>query len=174
MIRLAGIVRESIVDGPGFRFVVFVQGCPHHCPGCHNPQTHDPNGGYDVSWEELFSEVKKDPIIQGITLSGGEPMEQAKELLPLAKAVNAYGKNVMSFSGYTFEQLLGKGKKEPEVIELLKELTLLVDGRFIMAEKDLSLLFRGSRNQRIVDVQKSLAAGKAVIAEIQYTEKDHL
>jgi len=174
MIRLAGIVRESIVDGPGFRLTVFVQGCPHHCPGCHNSQTHDPKGGEDVAWEDIFEEFKKDPILQGITLSGGEPMDQASELLPLAKAVNAMGKNVVSFTGYTFEKLLEKSKTNPAIMDLLKELTLLVDGPFILEQKNLSLLFRGSENQRILDVPKSLKENRAVISEIQLNEKDHL
>ncbi len=166
-IRLAGIVRESIVDGPGFRFTVFVQGCPHHCPGCHNPQTHDPAGGEDCDWETIFDEFKKDPLLQGITLAGGEPMEQAAALLPLARAVRAMDKNVMAYSGYTFEQLLEKGKTEPAVLELLRECFLLVDGRFVLEKRNLELLFRGSENQRLIDVQKSLAEGKAVLMELE-------
>ncbi len=164
-IRLAGVVRESIVDGPGFRFTVFVQGCPHHCPGCHNPQTHDPSGGEDCDWQTIFEEFRRDPLLQGLTLSGGEPMDQAGALLPLAKAVRETGKNVMVYSGYTFEELLEKGKKDPAVPELLKECFLLVDGRFLLAQRDLELLFRGSRNQRLIDVPASLEQGKAVLWE---------
>jgi len=165
-IRLAGIVRESIVDGPGFRFTVFVQGCPHHCPGCHNPQTHDPAGGEDCDWETIFSEFCKDPLLQGLTLSGGEPMEQAEALLPLARAVRGMGKNVMAYSGYTFEQLLEKARREPAVLELLRECFLLVDGRFVLAKRDLTLRFRGSRNQRLIDVPRSLKAGQAVLYKL--------
>jgi anaerobic ribonucleoside-triphosphate reductase activating protein len=164
-IRLAGIVRESIVDGPGFRFTVFVQGCPHHCPGCHNPQTHDPAGGEDCDVETIMDEFVKDPLLQGLTLSGGEPMEQAEALLPLARAVRALGKNVVVFSGYTFEELLEKGKRDPAVLDLLRECFLLVDGRFVLAERDLTLLFRGSRNQRLIDVPRSLESGTAVLYE---------
>jgi len=166
-IRLAGIVRESIVDGPGFRFTVFVQGCPHHCPGCHNPQTHDPAGGEDCDVQILLREIEKDPLLQGVTLSGGEPMEQAEALLPLARGVRAMGKNVMVYSGYTFEELLEKGVREPAVLDLLRECFLLVDGRFVLAERDLELLFRGSRNQRLIDVQTSLDERRAVLMELE-------
>jgi len=166
-IRLAGIVRESIVDGPGFRFTVFVQGCPHHCPGCHNPQTHDPNGGEDCDIDTIMREFKKNPLLQGMTLSGGEPMEQAEALLPIAREVNAMGKDVVIFTGYTFERLLEIGKTRPAVIDLLKECRLLIDGPFILSERDLTLRFRGSRNQRLLDPVKSLEAGKAVLSDIQ-------
>jgi anaerobic ribonucleoside-triphosphate reductase activating protein len=165
-IRLAGIVRESIVDGPGFRFTVFVQGCPHHCPGCQNPQTHDPAGGEDCDVETIMTEFRKNPLLQGVTLSGGEPMDQAEALLPLARAVRAMGKDVMAFSGYTYEELLEKGKREPAVLDLLRECFLLVDGRFVMAQRDLSLLFRGSRNQRLIDPVASLETGKVVLSPL--------
>ena len=96
-IRLAGVVRESIVDGPGIRFTVFVQGCPHHCPGCHNPQTHDPEGGYDCAPQRLLEEIDRDPLVRGVTLSGGEPMEQAEALLPFAREVRARGRDLVFF-----------------------------------------------------------------------------
>ena len=96
-IRLAGVVRESIVDGPGIRFTVFVQGCPHHCPGCHNPQTHDPEGGYDCAPQRLLEEIDRDPLVRGVTLSGGEPMEQAEALLPFAREVRARGRDLVIF-----------------------------------------------------------------------------
>ena len=163
MLRICGIIRESIVDGPGFRFVVFVQGCPHHCPGCHNPQSHDPKGGSLCEASRIIEEFQKDPILKGITLSGGEPMEQAAELIPVAKAVLDMGKDVVIFSGYTFEELLEKGKTEPEVLELLACASLLIDGRFIQAQRDLTLRFRGSRNQRLIDVPRSLKEGRAIV-----------
>lgn len=161
-IRLAGIERESIVDGPGIRFTVFVQGCPHHCPGCHNPQTHDPNGGYDIEVDKIVTEFLKDPLLQGITLSGGEPMDQAEALLPLAKKINELGKNVAIFTGYTIEKLLEKGKDDHFIIDLLNEAFLLIDGPFIIKEKDLTLVFRGSRNQRLLDPRESIKQGKSV------------
>lgn len=165
-IRLAGIVRESIVDGPGIRLTVFVQGCPHHCPGCHNPDTHDPMGGYDCALQKIFDAFDADPLLRGITLSGGEPFEQAAGLLPLAQAVRRRGKDVVAFSGYTFEELLEKGKNEPAVIELLSLCFMLVDGRFVQSQRDLSLRFRGSRNQRLIDPQQSLKIGKPVLSEL--------
>ncbi len=165
-IRLAGVVRESIVDGPGIRFTVFVQGCPHHCPGCHNPQTHDPAGGYDCEISRLLEEFDRDPLLRGMTLSGGEPIEQAEALLVLARAVRERGKDLVLFSGYTFEQLLEMGKTRPAIPALLSECFLLIDGRFVLAQRDLTLRFRGSRNQRLLDPPASLAAGKAVEANL--------
>lgn len=165
-VRLAGIVRESIVDGPGIRLTVFVQGCPHHCPGCHNPATHDPQGGYTCTLQKVLDAFDVDPLLRGITLSGGEPFEQAHSLLPLAQAVCRRGKDVVAFSGYTFEELLEKGQKEPAVVELLSLCCLLVDGRFILAQRDLSLRFRGSRNQRLIDPQQSLKIGRPVLSSL--------
>lgn len=163
-IRLAGIVRESIVDGPGIRLTVFVQGCPHHCVGCHNPNTHDPLGGYDCEVQKILDAVDANPLLRGITLSGGEPFEQADILLPLARAVRERGKDIVAFSGYTFEQLLEKGKNERAVIELLSLCCLLVDGKFVQAKRNLSLRFRGSSNQRLLDPQESLKKGEAVLS----------
>lgn len=165
-IRLAGVVRESIVDGPGIRLTVFTQGCPHHCPGCHNPQTHDPKAGYDCEAQKILDALDANPLLRGITLSGGEPFEQAKPLLELARAVAARGKDIVAFSGYTFEQLLEKSKETPEIKELLSLCCMLVDGRFILAQRDLSLRFRGSRNQRLIDPVASLKEGKAVLSKL--------
>ncbi len=165
-IRLAGIVRESIVDGPGIRLTVFVQGCPHRCPGCHNPDTHSPSGGYDCALQKILDAFDADPLLRGVTLSGGEPFEQAARLLPLAQAVRRRGKDVVVFSGYTFEELLEKSKSDPAVTELLSLCELLVDGRFLLAERDLSLRFRGSRNQRLLDPRQSLATGKPVLSAL--------
>lgn len=167
-IRAAGVVRESIVDGPGIRFTLFVQGCPHRCKGCHNPETHDFSGGYETTTENIYNEFIKDPILQGITLSGGEPIEQVDLLLPLAKAVNDFGKNVVLFSGYTIEHLLEMGKSKPSIIELLEQCFLLIDGPFIESEKDLTLVFRGSRNQRLIDPRESIKQGKAVLSDKVY------
>jgi len=165
-IRLAGVVRESIVDGPGIRFTVFTQGCPHHCPGCHNPQTHDPNGGYDCEMQKIVDAVEKNPLLRGITLSGGEPFEQPEQLLELAKAVVAMGKDVVAFSGYTFEQLMEKSKERPAIKELLSLCCMLVDGRFVMAERDLTLRFRGSRNQRLINAAESVKKGEVVLSDL--------
>lgn len=166
VLRIAGIVRESIVDGPGIRFTVFVQGCPHHCYGCHNAQTHDFSGGYDCDTDRILEEIVKDPLVSGVTFSGGEPFCQAKGLSELAKEVKKRGYDLISYSGYTFEQICDDSEKHPERMELLKQCDYLIDGKFEMDKKDLTLHFRGSSNQRIIDVKKSLEESKAIIAEL--------
>lgn len=165
-LRLAGVIRESIVDGPGWRFVVFVQGCPHHCTNCQNPGTWDFDGGYETTVENILNAVKEDKLLTGVTLSGGEPFTQAKELTVLAKKVREAGLDVMSFSGYTFEELVNGATVDNGWLSLLSELSLLVDGRFIEEQKSLELKFRGSRNQRIIDVRESLKAGHAVLSPL--------
>lgn len=152
MIDLAGVIRESIVDGPGVRFVVFTQGCPHHCPGCQNPQTHAFGQGTPTPVSKIMEEIKKNPLLAGVTLSGGEPFCQADALADLAAQSKALGKNVMVYTGYTLEQLMEKQKQEPGVLRLLKYTDWLVDGPFLLEQKSLELKFRGSRNQRIIDV----------------------
>jgi len=155
-IRLFGVVNDSIVDGPGLRLAVFVQGCPFDCPGCHNPQSRDFNGGYESSVVELLEQLDKNPLIKGITLSGGEPFCQAVRLVPLAKEVRRRGKDIWCFSGYTFEELLDMSVSDSGVHELLSLLDVLVDGRFDFTARTLALPYRGSGNQRILDVPLSL------------------
>ncbi len=164
-IMVAGLVPESIVDGLGLRFTVFVQGCPHHCEGCHNPQTHPFEGGKALSAGEIFTHMEKNPLISGVTLSGGEPFCQAEALLPLAKLVKGKGLHLCSYSGYTFEELVEMGKSRPPVKELLELCDVLIDGRFILAERTLEKRFAGSRNQRVLDVRRSLEEGKPVLQE---------
>lgn len=163
-VRLAGVVRESIVDGPGFRFTVFVQGCPHGCPGCHNPETHDFSGGKDIDPQKIIDAIGKNPLLSGVTFSGGEPLCQAEALLPVAQAVKQMGLDLMIYTGWTFEQLLERN--DPAIMALLHEADWLVDGPFVLAKRDLTLLFRGSQNQRILDLPASLAKGEAVESEI--------
>lgn len=153
-LRIAGIIGESIVDGPGFRFVIFTQGCPHHCPGCHNPQTHAFDGGELVEIDALAEKIFEDPIITGVTFSGGEPFCQAEALAELAVILREHGMHIMTYTGYTWEEL--QQSKDPAVHALLERTDLLVDGRFIEAERSMLLKFRGSRNQRLIDVQQSL------------------
>lgn len=160
-VRLAGVTRDSIVDGEGLRMVVFVQGCPHHCPGCHNPQTHDPTGGYETDTEELLKELAANTLEQGITLSGGEPFCQCEAMLELARGARAMGRDVWIYSGWTFEELLA----DEEKAELLRECDVLVDGRYVESMRTLALPFRGSANQRVIDVRRSLAEGKVVLKE---------
>ncbi len=150
-VRVSGIVRESIVDGPGFRFVVFTQGCPHHCVGCHNPQTHSFSGGEIVDIHDLYQQFCENPLLSGITFSGGEPFCQAKPLAQLAKMIHKLGKNVMTYTGYTIEAL--QEKKNPDIDELLKETDILVDGPYVEELRNLDLKFRGSSNQRVLYLQ---------------------
>lgn len=167
-LKLSGIIRESIVDGPGMRFVVFCQGCPHRCEGCHNPQTHDFEGGNYCSIERLVEEIKKDPIIKGVTFSGGEPFCQPEAFAELADEVIKLGMNIYAYSGYTYEELIELGRTKPEITELLKKCDVLVDGRFEAEKRTLSLPFRGSSNQRLIDVKKSLENGYAVECKLEY------
>lgn len=164
-IRMSGVMRESIVDGPGIRYVLFVQGCPHRCEGCHNPQTHDPAGGYESTVGRLYDDIMIQKLIAGITLSGGEPFSQPEPLALLIRALHEKrpGLSVFAYSGYTLEELLAMGKERPAVRELLALCDRLVDGRFIERQKDLTLTFRGSKNQRILDVPASLREDTAVL-----------
>ncbi len=166
-IRIAGIVKESVVDGPGIRYVVFTQGCPHHCPGCHNPQTHAFDGGELKQTEDLLEQLGKNPLVRGLTLSGGEPLAQTEAVLQLTKGAKAMQKDVILYTGYTWEQVLEKQKKEDALKELLDQLWLVIEGPFLEAQKNLALPFRGSTNQRVIDVAKSLASGQ--IMEYQFS-----
>ncbi|MBR3705009.1 MAG: anaerobic ribonucleoside-triphosphate reductase activating protein [Oscillospiraceae bacterium] len=158
--KIYGLVQDSIVDGPGFRFVCFVQGCPHHCPGCHNPGSHDPNGGTEMTADEVIAQMLSNLLTDGLTLSGGEPFAQAGDCLTLARVAHEKGLNVWSYSGWTFEELShGTGEQRA----LLHELDVLVDGPYVQEERSLTLNWRGSRNQRVIDVRKTLEAGEIVL-----------
>ena len=159
MLDLSGIVSDSIVDGPGIRTTIFSQGCPHHCEGCHNPETWDFGCGTLVPVEAIVEIVGENPLCRGVTFSGGEPFAQAAGFAKLAKLLKEKGYEVASYSGYTFEELLCGSDDQKE---LLSAIDVLIDGPFFLAEKSLEIPFRGSRNQRILDVPKSLAAGAAV------------
>ena len=150
-LRICGTEPESIVDGEGIRFVVFVQGCPHGCPGCHNPASHAFDGGTVVGVDELFAEICDNPLLKGVTFSGGEPFCQSEPLSELARMVHAKGLNVTTYTGYLYEDLLHM--HDQGVAALLGQTDVLIDGPFILAEKDLTLAFRGSRNQRIIDLK---------------------
>ena len=163
--RIAGVVNDSIVDGPGLRLAVFAQGCPHHCPGCHNPQTHDFDGGEVADTEEIIEKMIKNPLLDGVTLTGGEPFCQPEACTEIARAAHAAGLNVWSYTGYTFEHLLKEGT-EPQCA-LLRELDVLVDGPFLLAQRTLNCRFRGSNNQRLILVRESLDAGRTIELELQ-------
>ena len=157
-IRLAGVVSESIVDGPGYRLAVFVQGCPHACPGCHNPKTHDFAGGYLSDTVEIIARLGKNPLVRGVTLTGGEPMMQAEALCEIAQAAKEKGMNVWCYTGYTLEALWA-GKRSAQM-RLLEYIDVLVDGPYIAHESSLDLLYCGSKNQRLIDMNLTRAVGE--------------
>ena len=159
MLELSGIAGDSIVDGPGIRTTIFSQGCPHHCEGCHNPETWDFGCGTPMDAETIVEIVRSNPLCRGVTFSGGEPFAQSEGFAKLAKLLKKRGYEVASYSGYTFEELLAGSEEQRE---LLNCIDVLIDGPYLQAERSLELTFRGSKNQRILDVPKSLAAGKAV------------
>lgn len=165
-IRLASDLQpDSIVDGEGIRTVIWTQGCPHHCPGCHNPQTHDSKGGALVDLEYLFNEIDELSAQDGITFSGGDPFVQAKECSMIASYAKKKGYNIWCYTGYTFEELLKLGQKRLEIMEFLEQIDVLVDGRFLLDQKSLDCIFRGSKNQRIIDVQESLKRNETVLVK---------
>lgn len=149
-IRIAGIVDDSIVDGEGVRLTVFTQGCPHHCHGCHNPQTWNLDGGHEIGTEEIVQKLKANPLLSGITFSGGEPFLQPAPLTELARAAHKLGLDVWSYTGFTLEEL----EKRTDAQQLLNEVDVLVDGPYVEALRDLTLRFRGSSNQRIIDLNE--------------------
>lgn len=161
-LRVAGKAPESVVDGPGLRYCLFMQGCPHACPGCHNPETHDFAGGTLVSQERILADIRQNPLVRGVTFSGGEPFCQSLELASLATALKASGYHLMTYTGFVWEELVDNLTHRP----LLECLDLLVDGPYVLAERTLTLPFRGSKNQRILDVPASLRAGIEVIYQI--------
>lgn len=165
-IRLADIVTESVVDGKGIRMTVFVQGCKHCCRGCHNPTTWDIGGGAQKPLSFITSLAEKDPLLDGLTFSGGEPFLQPAPLGILAKWCHAHNLNVWCYSGYTYEQLTEMSESDEDVKTLLGEIDVLVDGRFIEEQKDLTLAFRGSCNQRVIDMKKTRESGKVEVLPI--------
>lgn len=166
-IRIAGTVNDSIVDGAGYRFTIFTQGCPHRCPGCHNPQTHDFSGGTEITPEELLQKIKANPLLDGVTFSGGEPFSQAEALTELARKIHAMGGlDIVTYTGYTFEQLLAGSGENPAWRTLLEETDILIDGLFIESQKSYEVRFRGSANQRYLDARESLRQGKAIDASL--------
>lgn len=162
-IRLAGVVEESIVDGPGYRMAVFVQGCPHGCPGCHNPKTHDPAGGYLADTDAIIAKLGKNPLVRGVTLTGGEPMMQAAALCEIAAAAQVKGMSVWCYTGYTLEALAKE--RNADRMRLLGLVDVLVDGPYIARERSLDLLYCGSRNQRLIDMRRTRESGAVCLFE---------
>ncbi len=162
MLQLAGFKAESIVDGPGVRATIYFQGCPHRCHGCHNPETHDPESGLRISISDLMAMIKKSSAISGVTFSGGEPFMQASAAALLADQVRALGLNLVVYSGYPYEKLIAVSYLDPSIRHLLAVTWLLIDGPFLKGEQDFNLPFRGSRNQRVIDLTQTMLEGNLV------------
>lgn len=166
-IRVAGLTNDSIVDGLGFRFVIFTQGCKHNCPGCHNPQTHSFDGGKVMDIKEIEEQIARNGLLDGITFSGGDPFEQPEACAEIARWAKNRGLNIWAYTGYTYEQLL----KKDEVKEFLDLVDVLIDGPFILAEKSLLLSFRGSKNQRVIDLNETRKTGEIVLIDVDDSDK---
>jgi anaerobic ribonucleoside-triphosphate reductase activating protein len=165
-IRIAGTESNSIVDGPGIRYTVFVQGCPHNCDGCHNPHTHSFDGGKIIDTDVIYESIIEDPLLDGVTFSGGEPFCQSTALYELGRKIKENTSlNIVTYTGYDFEYLL-ENKDRDSIGKLLEITDILIDGKFIKEQKSYELKFKGSRNQRIIDVKSSLESQKVVIADI--------
>ncbi len=161
-IRISGTANDSIVDGPGIRYTVFTQGCPHGCKGCHNPQTHDFNGGKVIDSSILIDEIKDNPLLDGVTFSGGEPFCQARVLSQMGRQIKQEGLNIVTYTGYLFEYLVKNANDQNGYMDLLKYTDILIDGRFEIEQRSIDALFKGSTNQRLIDCQKSLELNKVI------------
>jgi len=165
-VRLFGTVRESITDGPGIRYALFVQGCPHLCDGCHNPASHSFIEGTLRPIADILADIRSNPLLDGVTFSGGEPFMQAEELAELAGSIQQLGLPILLYSGYTFEELIEQAPRRPGWLSLLSRSDVLIDGRFEKARRSFDLRFRGSSNQRAIDLKASLAVGSAVLYDL--------
>lgn len=158
MIQVLDIIEDTMVDGPGFRTSIYCAGCHHECPGCHNPQSWNPEGGHSMTTDEVMKIIVADPYAN-VTFSGGDPMYQAEGFTELARAIRSQTqKTIWCYTGFTFEAIV----KIPRYRQLLDEIDVLVDGPFVKSLRDEDLLFRGSSNQRLIDVPASLAKGEVV------------
>ena len=162
-IRLYGLVTDSIVDGPGYRTAIFVQGCPYHCEGCHNPDSQPFEGGTVWTLDDVEKKFANNPLLSGITLSGGEPAEQAAPCAELARRAHQKGLNVWTYTGSTLEKLTERAAADAALQSLLNETDVLVDGPFILAQRSLELDFCGSKNQRLIDMNETRRQGKIVL-----------
>ena len=163
-LRVAGIVKESVVDGPGFRYVIFSQGCERRCKGCHNPDTHAMDGGYVVDTDIIVEDIRQSRYIDGVTFSGGEPFLQAEAFIDIAEKLGEDNINIICYTGFTYEELLGS--KDESKIRLLGLIDTLIDGPYVEELKDLGLPYRGSKNQRMINVKSSLKQQEIMLANI--------
>jgi len=161
--KIAGLIHDSIVDGPGLRYVVFTQGCHICCAGCHNPDTWDHSGGTEISVDDIINDMLSNALTDGLTLSGGEPFDQAADCAGIAAAAREKGLNVWVYTGKTFEELFDEKTSNPYIQSLMELTDVLVDGKYIDAERTLSLKWCGSKNQRVLDMKNSMISGKRVV-----------
>ena len=166
-IRVAGLTNDSIVDGKGFRFVIFTQGCLHHCKGCHNPETWPMDKGTVMDLDEIKEKIASNGLLDGVTFSGGDPFYQPIPCAKLAKWAKERGLNIWAYTGFLYEELLNM----PEVKEFLDLVDVLVDGPFILEEKSLLLNFRGSKNQRVIDLNETRKTGEIVLLDVDDTKR---
>ena len=150
-LRISGIIKESIVDGPGLRLVIFTQGCKHNCEGCHNSDTHSFAGGKLIDSVDILTLLKENPLLDGVTFSGGDPFEQAKVLAVLGRDIRNMGFDIITYTGYLYEDIINSNNKD--WLELLKVTDILIDGKFDITKKSLDIKFRGSTNQRVIDIK---------------------
>ncbi|WP_196001087.1 anaerobic ribonucleoside-triphosphate reductase activating protein [Clostridium sp. 1001271B_151109_B4] len=162
-VRLAGIAYESLVNGPGMRRVFFAQGCKHKCEGCFNPETHSFDGGEIMNMDKLIKDVLDNPMLKGVTFSGGDPIEQAHSFAYMAKAFRSKNLSIWCYTGYTFEELLELMNSNDGINELLNNIDVLIDGKFELMNRNEELKFKGSTNQRIIDVKNSLSSGNVIV-----------
>lgn len=167
-INLAGITYDSIVDGPGLRTTIFTQGCPHACVGCHNPETWSFENKDVRNIEEIIASILSTSN-KAVTFSGGEPFSQASACYKIASTLRNKGFNLWAYSGFSFEELLNGNEHQ---VNFLKSLDVLVDGRFVLEQRSLTLLYKGSRNQRVIDVQKSLSTNSIVLYPTEKIAKE--
>ena len=172
-IRLATpvIMQDSIVDGEGIRAVIWTQGCAHKCPGCHNPQTHSFDDGFELDIEEVKEEIDELVGQDGVTFSGGDPFYQVEACLELAKYIKSKKLNIWCYTGFTYEGLISLSRNNPNIKEFIKTIDVLIDGPFILEQKSLDYAFRGSKNQRIIDTKESIKQNKVCLVEKYYQEK---
>ena len=172
-IRLATpvLMKDSIVDGEGIRTVIWTQGCFHKCPGCHNPQTHSFDDGFELDIEEVKKEIDELEGQDGITFSGGDPLYQVDACLELAKYIKSKKMTIWCYTGFTYEALISLSKDNPKIKEFLKIIDVLIDGPFLLEQKSLDCVFRGSKNQRIIDTKESLKQKKVCLVEKYYRDK---
>lgn len=161
-IRLYGAVPDSIVDGPNLRYAVFVQGCSHGCPGCHNPESQPCAGGTLTTTDAVLADIRANGLVRDVTFTGGEPFEQAAACAHMARQLKAAGYGVWTYTGYRYEDLLRRAEEDAATLELLDSTDVLVDGPFVESLKSLGLIWRGSSNQRLIDLPATRAAGHVV------------